>query len=180
MRREIQWSQILDSLDSNGLLSSTPPDRPFASSGTSPQSACHPVWNIHANLYDVFVMMCRLAVAYPRTIAYLRAKRLDALLTRLAPSTHSKTIPSPTSSQERILYLVTLYAKLRVWFYTAKDRCLLDLVFLAVLRKYDIPATINIGVAPMPFKAHAWVQIDDVVLDDSVEHVREYTPILVA
>jgi len=179
--RRASSKSLLDSLASRGFLSAAPADRRFSPSGVPPRSACHPIWNLRADSNDVLLMLCRLAAAYPRTLAYLRVKRLGALLTQLAPSRNTKSTRSPVPSQERILSLVTLYAKLRVWFYTAKDRCLLDsLVFLAVLRKYDLPATITIGVAPKPFSAHAWVQIHDCVLDDSVEHVREYTPILVA
>ncbi len=36
------------------------------------------------------------------------------------------------------------------------------------------------GVATWPFRAHCWLQAGDVVLDDTVEHVAGYTPILVA
>jgi hypothetical protein len=171
----------LDSLASRGFLSATPPNRRFSPSGIPPQSACHPNWNIRAKPNDVLFMLCHLATAYARALACLRARRLDALLTHLAPTPNAAPARSAEPSPERIILLVTLYAKLRVWFYTAKDRCLLDsLVLLAVLRKYNMPATITIGVAPKPFSAHAWVQIHDFVLDDSVEHVREYTPILVA
>jgi Transglutaminase-like superfamily len=179
--RQESAKSLLDSFFSRGLLSSTLPKRQFPSSGVPAQAACHPIWNIRARPYEVLLMICRLATAYLLTLVFLRMKRLDHLLTRLASTTHAKVTPSQLPSQENIRSLVTLFAKLRVWFYTAKDQCLLDsLVLLAVLRKYNVPSTITIGVAPKPFSAHAWVQVHDYVVDDSVEHVREFTPILVA
>lgn len=172
---------ILDPFYNMRFLSTRRPDKLFSSGNMTPRSACHPIWTLRANSSETFLMLYRLASAYLRTAAYLRARRLRALLTKLdhPPRTKAKRPPAP--SQEYIVSLITLYAKLRVWFYTAKGHCLLDsLVLLTVLRGYDIPATITIGVAPKPFSAHAWVQVHDCVLDDSIEHVREFTPILVA
>jgi hypothetical protein len=37
-----------------------------------------------------------------------------------------------------------------------------------------------IGVSTKPFIAHAWVQSDDRVLNDTTEHVQMFTPILAA
>jgi hypothetical protein len=34
------------------------------------------------------------------------------------------------------------------------------------------------GVRTWPFEAHCWLQVGDVVLDDQVEHVQAFTPIL--
>lgn len=171
----------VNSFASRGFLSSTPQTDRFSSVSISPQFACHPVWSKRASLSETLLMLYRLVPAYLRALAYLRAKRLNALLIRLGAYAHTTNTSSPVPSQERLLSLVTTYAKLRVWLYTAKDRCLLDsLVLLAVLRKYNVPASLTVGVAPKPFSAHAWVQVQDCVLDDSVEHVREFTPILVA
>ncbi len=58
--------------------------------------------------------------------------------------------------------------------------CLFDslamLEFLARRKAY--PSWI-FGIQLGPFQAHCWLQFDDVVLNDSVEHVRRYTPIMV-
>jgi hypothetical protein len=34
------------------------------------------------------------------------------------------------------------------------------------------------GVQTLPFGAHCWVQLGDTVINDTVEHVRGYTPIM--
>jgi len=36
------------------------------------------------------------------------------------------------------------------------------------------------GVSTWPFRAHCWLQADDLVLDDTCENVRAYQPIMVA
>ena len=172
---------LLDSLERCGFLARTPPHRRFSPTSVTPQSACQPVWSIRASRNAVLLMLYRLTWAYLITLIHLRAQRLTFMLTRLARSAHNSANRSAAPSTEGLASLVTLYAKVRVWLYTAKSRCLLDsLVFVRVLRKYDIPATMTIGVTAKPFAAHAWVQVHDCVLDDTVEHVREFTPILMA
>jgi hypothetical protein len=48
--------------------------------------------------------------------------------------------------------------------------------FLAYLHFYP---DLVIGVRLAPFSFHAWVQFGDIVLNDEVDTVRPYTPILV-
>jgi hypothetical protein len=35
-----------------------------------------------------------------------------------------------------------------------------------------------IGVSTKPFLAHAWVQMSELVLNDTAEHVQTFTPLL--
>jgi hypothetical protein len=68
---------------------------------------------------------------------------------------------------------------LRTWCYTAQRRCLFDSLVLSVyLTRGTVPCTFVIGVATKPFVAHAWVQIAGSVLNDTVEHVQDFAPIL--
>lgn len=48
---------------------------------------------------------------------------------------------------------------------------------LAFLRRAGLDATWVFGVRTWPFEAHCWLQFDEVVLDDRLEHVRRFTPI---
>lgn len=60
------------------------------------------------------------------------------------------------------------------------NRCLVrSLALFCVLRNRGIAADFVIGVRSQPFAAHAWVQYDGIVLNDGVEQVSCYTPILV-
>lgn len=59
--------------------------------------------------------------------------------------------------------------------------CLLDSLALSTyLAKRGFIADLIFGVDAPPFSAHAWVQCGDVVLNDDVDRVAIYTPILVA
>jgi hypothetical protein len=75
---------------------------------------------------------------------------------------------------------VATFARLRPWAFSSRDACLFEalamLQFLAGSRIY--PSWV-FGVQVAPFCAHCWVQLGDLVIDDTVEHVRGYTPIMV-
>lgn len=63
----------------------------------------------------------------------------------------------------------------------SRDNCLSQsLAFRRACRRLGLDGTLVIGVRLDPFAAHCWFQHEDVVLNDSVERVRHYTPILVA
>lgn len=77
-----------------------------------------------------------------------------------------------------LLDVVCVFEQLRPWLLTARDQCLLDSLalmhFLALRRLYP---HIVIGVRSHPFRAHAWVQTGDLVLNDLHENVRRFQPI---
>lgn len=63
---------------------------------------------------------------------------------------------------------------------TAADRCLPRSIALALcLARRGLRANVVLGVKLAPFAAHCWVQGNDEVLNDEVEEVLRYTPILV-
>ncbi len=47
-------------------------------------------------------------------------------------------------------------------------------VAVALLRRFGVPAKFVYGVQQLPFKAHAWVEVDGVVVNDRQEVQREY------
>jgi len=63
---------------------------------------------------------------------------------------------------------------------TAADRCLPRSIALALcLAGRGVRSHVVLGVKLAPFGAHCWVQIGDEVLNDSVEEVLRYRPILI-
>lgn len=59
--------------------------------------------------------------------------------------------------------------------------CLLDsLAMLIFLRRLGQPAMLVVGVSDKPFTAHCWLQDGHVVLNDTVENVADFVPILEA
>jgi len=76
--------------------------------------------------------------------------------------------------------LVACFARLRTFVYTKSDACLVDSVTLMhFLSSCGIRAAWVLGVATGPFVAHSWVQLGDAVLNDTIEHVSQFVPILV-
>jgi hypothetical protein len=80
---------------------------------------------------------------------------------------------------EAISELLNAFFRLRLWFYTAYRHCLFDSLILSVfLTRHLVPNTVVIGVSTKPFAAHSWVQIGECVLNDTVEYVQTFKPIL--
>jgi len=90
-------------------------------------------------------------------------------------------VRSPGSSDlNRARKLVEAFMRYRVFLFSSKDECLYDsLALLEFLARDDLYPDWVFGVQTRPFAAHCWVQQDDVVLNDTVEHVSGYTPIMV-
>ncbi len=77
--------------------------------------------------------------------------------------------------------LVASFQRLRPLLFSARDACLFNsLALIEFLARHDCYPNLVLGVRARPFAAHCWVQLDDTVLNDGVEHVSRYTPIMVA
>ncbi len=86
------------------------------------------------------------------------------------------------SSRHRDRYtlrdLVSIFDGLRP-YYVRKYLCLFDsLALVEFLALYRFYPTWVFGVRTEPFNAHCWVQDESYVLNDSLETVRTYTPIM--
>lgn len=76
---------------------------------------------------------------------------------------------------------VSAASKKVTWLFGETDRCLvLALSTCALLRARGVPCRFAIGVRARPFAAHAWVEWAGTVVNDDLENVRKFTPILVA
>jgi hypothetical protein len=66
------------------------------------------------------------------------------------------------------------------YFLGHADRCLVrSLAMFFMFRSLGVRVDLVIGVRSSPFLAHCWIQHEAMVLNDTVEHVRHFTPILV-
>lgn len=99
-----------------------------------------------------------------RVVAIVKARK-----TRLATGTRSYSAAQ----------LTEIYHRLRPLLFSRKDRCLLDsLTMINFLGRYRVPVSLCFGVKLEPFKAHAWVQDDNIVFDDMAANIHSYTVIL--
>ena len=59
------------------------------------------------------------------------------------------------------------------------DRCLVSsLAFLDVAFSRGLDARLVLGVFAAPFSAHCWVQVGDTVMNDRLDYVQSFTPIV--
>ncbi|WIW89567.1 lasso peptide biosynthesis B2 protein [Sphingobium sp. V4] len=90
-----------------------------------------------------------------------------------------RRISSERRSPETAWQVVTDAFAATVSIRPRSDRCLSSsIAFLDVGFSRDLDAQLVFGVYSCPFSAHCWVQAGDTVLNDRIENVRTFTPIL--
>jgi len=171
---------FLNALLARGLIATSPCARTLPPAEIEPASeAQHPDWDLRSRTASrarsaLAIAHCIATVGFALRRGGLKTLLLHLHQTRAALSTRGTLDASCLAAR------LTEFSRLRVWFYTARDRCLFDsLVLASYLLRERIDARLILGVGLRPFSAHAWTQVSRVVLDDSVEHVREYAPILI-
>lgn len=171
---------VLSALLQRGMLTTRPSDGkrleriPLSARSALPSLPHRP----HApvlELADISHFMLALA----HITLHLRRRNLLHLLRRIEAM---KAVLGETrirTEARDVGVLTRKFERLRVWSYSAYGACLKDSLVLAdfLLTSGEI-STFVIGVRSKPFAAHAWVQSSDVVLNDTIENVRRYTPIL--
>ena len=62
-------------------------------------------------------------------------------------------------------------------FYPRRALCLeQSLALFVALRRAGAPAKLRIGVRPLPFVAHAWVEIDGIAINEAPDVIAQLTP----
>lgn len=111
---------------------------------------------------------------------WLRTRSLHATVQALAARRSHRIRATERAAPQRLLATMAQYETLRPLVFTTRDKCLFDsLALVHFLAHNGILARWVIGVKTHPFRAHAWVQLDDLVLNDLHEHIARYRPILV-
>ncbi len=98
---------------------------------------------------------------------YLARGNFAALYNKVRVYPIAKKSPTP-DAVERICHAVDMAC---IWYW--KEALCLQRSAAAecLLKKYGVPAQMVIGAQQMPFKAHAWVEVDGRVVND-----KPYTP----
>lgn len=82
--------------------------------------------------------------------------------------------------RDQVRDLVATFVTLRPYFFTARDACLFEALTLGrFLRRFGFDSRWVFGVQARPFAAHCWLQREGIVINDTVEHVSRYKPIMV-
>ena len=118
--------------------------------------------------------LCAATVAhYAWAFAHLRLFGLDRTL-------HLLAIPRRSVSTDRTdIEPIAVAFRWFALFLSSHDRCLLRSIAMKHLcRARRLHVDLVIGIADPPFVAHCWIQWRDVVLNDDIDTVRPFTPLL--
>lgn len=165
---------VLDALARHGPLTKGTGKPLMPCSATRP-ARVHPpdIWTIRPTSAQLMLAAGSLALAPLR----LRAFGLAGVICRLQMQKRRVTVSHYAES--RMAGVAAAFARLR-YIVTAHDRCLTRSIALASrLSAEGVTAELVIGVQLRPFTAHAWVQSQDRLLNDRIDVVRDFTPILV-
>ena len=108
--------------------------------------------------------------AYVRLIQfdfYLASGNFEALYSKVRNYPIRQDAASP-SVVERICVAVDMAC---IWYWKEALCLQRSAATACLLRKFGVPAQLVIGAQQMPFKAHAWVEVDGRVVND-----KPYTP----
>jgi hypothetical protein len=122
-------------------------------------------WVGEALAYQMSAMLQLRILPIAKLMHHLRAAKISAIERQHAPN------PEHTGR------LVAAFLATRQLI-SAHEKCLRDSIALTqFLLSHDITATLTLGVQMRPFAAHAWVEAHEMILNDTVDRVRPYTPI---
>jgi len=108
----------------------------------------------------------------------LRGQLFRSIVADVQARKRRKEAPGPRFDWDRARALVEVFDRLRL-FYPRPYLCLFDsLALLHFLARYGLYPDWVFGVTADPFEAHCWVQAGRVVLNDTLERVSAFTPIM--
>jgi hypothetical protein len=125
-------------------------------------------------------LFLRFATAAIRARLLLKYRTFETVVERVRVRGEDARSIERSVSEREVHHLVGAFATLRPFFFTAKDACLFDALSLSeFLAGYGVFPHWVFGVQARPFAAHCWLQLGGLVLNDTVDHVKRYTPIMV-
>jgi hypothetical protein len=108
----------------------------------------------------------------------LKHESMESIVDAVQRRKHAASVRSSPFDFHRARVLVAQFDTLRP-FFPRQYVCLFDsLALLEFLSRFALYPTWVFAVIPEPFEAHCWLQHGDVVLNDSVEEVTKFTPIM--
>lgn len=107
-------------------------------------------------------------------IDWLLARGNFGTLYRQIRNCRQREVPTGADTVEKVCAAVDLAC---IWYWK-QVRCLQrSAATTRLLRRYGVPAYMSIGAQQVPFKSHAWVEVDRQVVNDK-PYVREMYNVL--
>lgn len=127
-----------------------------------------------------FANLLEVSVAIFSVLLRLKARPLNEVLASMCcfREKHSaKPYACDRQSTIQLIDAARTFNSARLYVPVAPS-CLLDsLALTTFLARRHIQSTVVFGVTCTPFSAHSWVQVGDMVLNDTVGNANSYTPI---
>ena len=115
------------------------------------------------------------AMLVPLVARFMKLRHIVAYLHR-----RKRYREDRSTDLESIAQLVDVFNYLLPIFYTNRDRCYRNsLMLLHFLSQYDVQTDWIFAVRGEPFRAHCWIQVDHVILNDYVAFTAPLTPVLI-
>lgn len=122
-----------------------------------------------------------LAFVYAAILAFLELKylRIERVFQRFTDRRRTRETSQQVVNMECAQRLLLIFRHLRPFAFRSHSACLLNSLALSrFLLHFGITCEWVFGVQASPFGAHCWLQHGAVVLNDSVENISAYTPIM--
>jgi hypothetical protein len=170
---------LIDSLKSKGVITANSSDgKPFVESECA---VCERgVENVEpdAPTKRPLFYVTRFFLACAKIDWHLRKKDLFRILARIERRRPQAPSSDAMSNVTHASTLIAAFKELRP-LYPRPYLCLFDsLALLEFLARYRVFPRVVFGVIADPFQAHCWLQEGNVVLNDDLERVGKYKPIL--
>jgi Transglutaminase-like superfamily len=176
---EAQKESLVESLISSGVITRRPNEgKPFVGCKYPPCERAADESSSMESAKINFLCVTRFLLACATIDRQLRTKPFDCTLARIERRRLRNASLGHNMSAARVLGLVAAFRRLRA-LYPRPYLCLFDsLALQEFLAKYKAFPYIVFGVTAEPFVAHCWLQDDAVVLNDDLERVGKFKPIL--
>lgn len=116
-----------------------------------------------------FVYSCAVAATM------LRFLSMERIVARVAAKKRQPACRPETDARK----LVKIFRLLTPFLFSAKSACLFEsLALFEFLSAHGVFTTWVVGVRTRPFGAHSWLQQGNLVLTDTVDRARDFTPLM--
>ncbi len=118
-------------------------------------------------------------VSQVKTTAILKMGTVCSAIHQIQAHKQEVLKSTPSGTEDIVIRAAADFLATRV-FISTQDRCLpRSIALMHYLLGKSLPASLVVGVQMTPFIGHAWVQYGDMILNDRVDEVLPYTPIMV-
>jgi hypothetical protein len=129
-------------------------------------------------LFDRFASSAPFFLASMRANRYLKTRTFESIIRSVVRRREADAYSQSQIDLHEVKRLTKVFNFLRP-FFPRNYLCLFDsLALIEFLAYYHLFPTWVFGVRPEPFEAHCWVQTNDLVLNDTVEHLSVFIPIM--